>query len=358
MIIFDNIVYSLQKSGGISRFWSKITEPHLSSAMFIERSDAPVNNLYRSKQELLNIEVEHKLPKFIGRYVNFHYSICRGKYVFHSSYYRANPVANAINVVTVHDLIYEKFSSGILSKIHIAQKQKALELADCIVCVSEHTRKDMLNYYPFVRDKYVRVIPNGVEPYASKVEMPGGELFSQKFAGQQPYFLYVGHRGSCKGFNRVYQALKLCQLDMRCLVVGASFSRKEREEIENIGLSDRIINIGRVSDAELAILYSKANFFFFPSLYEGFGIPPLEAMLLGCPVLASNTSSIPEVVGDAGVLFDPMCLQSLKNGLSSIQTKDVRDRLVINGRLRAAEFSWDRASTQYNSLYLELLNSV
>jgi len=357
MLVFDNIVYSLQKSGGISRFWSKITEPYLDSASFIESADA-TTNLYRRGQRPAHLLPDHRGFRTLARYRNFRLRFGDTSHIFHSSYYRLNRAPAAINVTTIHDLIYERFGgSGLGSRLHIAQKRQSLAAADCIVCVSEHTRKDLLAYYPLTRDKLVLVIPNGVDPVPPVLSGDAVGASVQAAAEGGDFFLYVGHRGSCKGFDRVYQALRLCGPRWRCIVVGSALEPEEQAAIAAAGLAARVIPVGRVTDAELTFLYGHAGFFFFPSLYEGFGIPPLEAMQQGCPVLASNRSSIPAVVGDAGVLFDPDDVASLERGLATIQAPQARAELAMLGRQRATAFSWQSAVDQYRSLYQELLDA-
>ena len=356
MLVFDKIVYSLQKSGGISRFWSKITEPYLDCATFVERSDT-TTNIYRREQHLAHRQPDHPLFKTLSRYRNFGKRFADEPYVFHSSYYRVNSAPGAINVTTIHDLIYERFGSGIGSHLHILQKRRALAAADCIVCVSEHTRKDLHEYYPVTRDKRVIVIPNGVDPSNTTDASMHIPSDLRTIADSNPNFLYVGHRGECKGFDRVYQALTLCPTDWRCVVVGDWLTESEKAAIESHGLTGRVISVGRVSDTSLTFLYGQARFLFFPSLYEGFGIPPLEAMQQGCPVLASNCSSVPEVVGDAAILFDPNDPGSIAAGIRELAFSGVRDLLIEKGHKRAAQFSWQSAVDAYRRLYEELLNT-
>jgi glycosyltransferase involved in cell wall biosynthesis len=221
--------------------------------------------------------------------------------------------------------------------------------------VSEYTRNDLYKYYPLTRDKRVLVIPNGVNEVLSTDEGDniGDEVLN---ASECDFFLYVGHRGMYKGFDRVYQALKHCEKQMKCIIVGESLEAKESEEIARLGLVERVVCVGRVSDVELKYLYTCAKFFFFPSLYEGFGIPPLEAMQQGCPVLASNRSSIPEVVGEAAVLFDPDSAESLENGLLKVLSPIERLKLIESGFKRAAFLSWSSAVERYGILYSELLD--
>jgi mannosyltransferase len=257
-------------------------------------------------------------------------------------------------VTTVHDLIYEKFCKGIGATVHLRQKEVALRKSNCIVCVSENTRKDLFEHYPFCIDKKVVVISNGVDSFFKSEET--SQLISKiGLNNTSSYFLYVGNRGGCKGFSVTYDALDFLQGSLPCLVVGDPFTTNELSEIRARGHENNIFNLGKVSDIELNNLYSKASFFFFPSLYEGFGIPPLEAMMAGCPVLASNCSSVPEVVGDAGILFDPIDLASLRNGLSRIMQTDVKLELISLGLKRSSSFNWNSVIDAYSALYSELL---
>ena len=356
-LVFDNVVYCLQRSGGVSRFWSKIIQPYIcdNSSLFIDRGECN-NNIYRQDIKIAPKVCmrDHLFPIKIARYLNFNQRFFDDKYVFHSSYFRINDVPGCLNITTVHDLIYEKFVSGIGSALHLHQKVVALHKSDCIVCVSEHTRKDLLEHYPFCSDKNIAIIPNGVAGfYKSNLYT---DLFQRKsIKGSKSYFLYVGHRGGCKGFSLILDVLDYLEGSLQCVVVGDPFTSDELIKVDAWVKKKNILNVGRVSDTELNELYSHASFFFFPSLYEGFGIPPLEAMMSGCPVLASNRSSVPEVVGDAAILFDPADLASLKSGLSRVLQADVREKLIALGTARADIFSWESVVQRYAALYSRLL---
>lgn len=355
-IVFDNIIFSLQRTGGVSRFWSKIIEPYLDrkDCLFIECNKSELN-VYRSSLRIPRTIPDHRLPHLVSRYLNFNKCFLAAPFLFHSSYYRVNPIAGCRNVTTVHDLIYEKFSSGLGSGLHKRQKTAALRASDWIVCISEHTKKDLYAYYPFCQEKPVTVIPNGVEGFT---QVAFDEAFFGQLGVYQPgtYFLYVGHRGGCKGFERVYDVLDELQGELKCLVVGAPFTPEEKVQIEERGQTGEFIHAGRVTDEQLNILYSNARFFFFPSLYEGFGIPPLEAMQAGCPVLASNSSSIPEVVGNAGVLFDPCSQDDLRAALIRVMETSISKQIRVRGLRRADGYNWERVTNEYANVYSKLLN--
>lgn len=350
-LVFDNIVFSLQRTGGISRFWSKLVERRADdpAVAFIERPD--MVNLYREALSPQAILPDHRLPLRISRYRDFHRRLNgAAAHVFHSSYYRSNRHPGAINVATVHDLIYEKFETGLARTVHIWQKSRALRIADCLVCVSEATRTDLLDHYPFCRDKRVEVIPNGVDPAG---RLPARDLPAEIV--RRRFFLYVGHRGACKGFDRTFDLLDALPGDVIAVVVGAPFSADEVRMISQRGLGDRIVNVERVDDAVLFSLYAAAAFFFFPSLYEGFGIPPVEAMQQGCPVLATSRSSVPEVVGDAALMFDPDDRATMIGHARLLLSGDGLDALRHRGRMRASALEWRHAIDRYDALYDDLL---
>jgi len=357
LIAFDNIIFSLQRSGGVSRFWSMIIKPYIGDAhtIFMEKYDFN-KNMYRQDMDVTPVFRDRWqfIPSRVAQYFNVNLRFFDDEFVFHSSYFRVNKVGGCKNVTTVHDLMYEKFGSGIGKNLHLRQKEDALRQSDVIVCVSEHTRKDLYYHYPFCEDKRVLIIPNGVDDF-NRLQLEQG-LFDKFDIGlTKPYFIYIGHRGKYKGFDLIHDVLDIVEGELQCVVVGNPFTTNELETIFQRGHQNQIINIGKVSDYELNQLYCQAYFLFFPSLYEGFGIPPLEAMSSGCPVLASNRSSVPEVIGDAGILFDPSDIFTLKEGLLRIHQSDIRDQLIYLGIKRSKKYSWNFATEAYAKLYNEIL---
>lgn len=357
-IVFDNIVFDIQNAGGVSRFWSKLIRPYQGkvTSIFIDKPSNE-NNLYHSKCEISRCVNDHPISINIARYINFNRQFFNDDFVFHSSFFRVNKATGCKNVTTIHDLIYEKYRKDALAKIHIMQKRIALKNSDAIVCVSEHTRQDLYSFYPFCKEKLVLVIPNGVEGFHNVIF--DSALFKKiNITKPNSYILYVGRRGQIKRFDLVFDALSIIGDAIKCVVVGESFTKKEEEMILVHGYEKRIINVGKVSDDILNNLYSHALFYFLPSEYEGFGIPPLEAMLAGCPVLASNRSSIPEVVGNAAILFDPSDILSLKAGIIKINDNDVRKKLTKLGVEHADKYTWESVINCYDSLYSLLINGL
>ncbi len=171
-----------------------------------------------------------------------------------------------------------------------------------------------------------------------------------------PYFLYVGQRSGYKNFARLlnaYASLPRIRNEFDLISFGTNaFTPQEKEAIHSLGLDPMRVRHLSGDDASLAYLYRKATAFVYPSLYEGFGLPPLEAMSLGCPVLCSNTSSMPEVVGDAGLFFDPLDSEAIRQAMESVASSlELRRDLISRGTQRVKSFSYDRCAAETLAVY-------
>ena len=234
--------------------------------------------------------------------------------IFHETYFTKRKRVlsqNSIRVLTMHDLIHEKFPKN-FSKYDptINEKKSAIERSDHIICVSESTRSDLLEHYNIDESK-TSVVYLGSDINSSK-EIPDESILDAD------YILYVGSRVGHKNFKTFMKALSVNDLVKNNFNIiafgGGAFNESEKNLLKNIKINAKQIS---GSDELLYKLYKHATLFIYPSTYEGFGIPPLEAMKLKCPVACSNTSSIPEVVGDAAVLFDPYEIDSINDALMS-----------------------------------------
>ncbi|MDP9052031.1 MAG: glycosyltransferase family 4 protein, partial [Acidobacteriota bacterium] len=177
----------------------------------------------------------------------------------------------------------------------------------------------------------------------------------------RPFLLYVGSRLTYKNFERLLEAFAASPLlkndfDLVCFGGGA-FTSKEISLFQQLGLSDECCCQVSGDDATLAALYGSARAFVYPSLYEGFGIPPLEAMSFNCPVVCSGLSSIPEVVGNAAEMFDPYDPESIQKAIERVATDEVlRETLVSRGRERVKQFSWERCAKETLDVYSRVLS--
>lgn len=277
--------------------------------------------------------------------------------IIHETYYfpyRLGP-RRARRVLTIFDMIHERFASDFTATDRTARfKLMAAERADHILCISEATRRDVIELLGIPPDKISVIylgfgLMNDAAPIASKT-VPSSD---------EPFILYVGNRGKYKNFSGLLQAYGTSpELQKRCRLVcfgAGSFNTAELEDIEKLGLNGgRVIQIGG-DDQVLATLYKSAVAFVYPSLYEGFGIPPLEAMSFDCPVVCSKESSIPEVVGDAGKYFDPKNIEEMRDVIErTIESDSHRNELIEKGRQRLKMFSWDRCARETVDVYRKL----
>lgn len=172
------------------------------------------------------------------------------------------------------------------------------------------------------------------------------------------YILFVGNRGSYKNFNLAllgFAKSVLPQMGYSMVCTGSKFLEIEKKLINSLDLKHKVLVFERASHDELNYLYQNAFALVYPSSYEGFGLPPLEAMSCGCPVIASNTSSIPEVVGDAGILLNVQNISSISTALETLLNSEVRNKYITKGIARARLFSWERVAEKHIQIYHSLI---
>ncbi len=257
-------------------------------------------------------------------------------------------------IVTVHDLVRTCFRFGgetVIERILLKLDIRYIKRASHIIAVSQNTRNDLIKYLK-VPDNKISVVYNGVDhsifkPYSVKLL-------------DEPYILYVGSERPRKSLGRLLDAfakLKGEFPELKLVKVGAFGRSKEyrrdiMKKLASLGITEDVIFIDRVSELELAYYYSSAQLLAYPSLYEGFGLPPLEAMACGCPVVTSNTSSLPEVVGEAGIMVDPHDTDSLAQAMRQVLTNSkLRDDMVRKGLEQSKRFSWEKAAEQTLEVY-------
>lgn len=263
--------------------------------------------------------------------------------------FRNNPF-----IVTVHDLVRSCFSftkETITERILLKLDIRGIKRASHIIAVSHSTKNDLIKYLK-IPDNRISVVYNGVDhnifkPYDVK-------LFDK------PYILYVGSERPRKNLDRLFEAfakLKGEFPELKLVKIGApgrseKYRRDVMRHLDGLGISQDIIFIDHVTELELAHYYSSAALLAYPSLYEGFGLPPLEAMACGCPVVTSNTSSLPEVVGEAGIMVDPHDINSLARAMRRVLTDArLRDDMIRKGLEQAKKFSWEEAARETMKVY-------
>lgn len=355
-IIYDNIIFKLQKSGGISILWKELLNRMLENKhvnlQAIEFSGAK-KNFFRKE---LNIEryLSSKKYFFLKRYFDVKIT-SKEKTIFHSSYYRLAIGKNVINVTTVHDFTYEKYLKGFAKLIHTLQKKRAILKSDGIICISESTKRDLFHFLPQIKPNKVRVIYNGVDDNFKKIDTKINFSKKHTFADFD-YAIYVGdHKTKYKNFEI---AIKACSIQkMKLLIIGGGKLTKDEIFLLNyfIGKSNYQLLL-EVSTEDLNQYYNRAFCLIYPSLYEGFGIPIVEAQKAGCPVIATNSSSIPEVIADLFFTLDNPTPEKIAQKMQLLEIgSDLRTKIIELGIKKAAYFNWDKTYNEtlefYNELY-------
>jgi len=290
--------------------------------------------------------------------------------VFHSLHIQVPPTRNIKTVLTVHDCRYLAFPELYKSQeVEDYQRQMKISLnrVDMVATVSEFARQEVLTYFSIPEDR-VKAIHNGFNPYPRDVGYNSEKVnrFIEKKKLPQSYLLYTGVLDPRKNLERLIEAIAQCREETHdfpdLVIVGVFPDQWVKSDQVNrareLGVLDHIHLGGVVEKDILCGLTKKAMALCYPSLYEGFGFPPLEAMSLGVPVLAGKSSSIPEVTGDAACLVDPLSVDDIAQGLSKIvYDNEYRQTLIELGYQQIKKFSWQKAAAEYINLYQEALTS-
>jgi glycosyltransferase involved in cell wall biosynthesis len=261
----------------------------------------------------------------------------------------------------VHDLAFLTLPDAAYPTLRVYLERvvpRSARRATRIIAVSERTRQDVLDYLELPEDR-VCTVYEGVDPVFRLAGDPALARTQVRSLGvDQPYILTVGTLQPRKNYPRlleVYARLRRRGLRHRLVIAGARGWMDDPifRSIDDLHLRDHV-TVVRPSDASLVALYQAADAFIYPSLYEGFGLPPLEAMACGVPVACSRASSLPEVAGDAALLFDPTDPEGMEEALRNVlQDDDLRAELRRRGLAQAARFSWDRAAQETVRVYQE-----
>lgn len=352
-LTLDNIIFSLQKMGGISVYWYELLK-RISQEQDIKTEiyQFKAKNFHVMEQKItqldLSTQTESKLPLTLLRYLPFRIKV-NHQSLFHSSYYRI--AKGAKNIVTIYDFTYEFYRIGLAKRIHELQKKYAINHAAGIICISENTKKDLYHFFSDLKTP-VKVIYIGksdsffVLPESYQYSEQSKQLISMKFV------LFVGARAGYKNFSSLVDAL-VSYTDISLVIVGSALSEEESIYLKQ-RINDRYIFAGFVDDKQLNELYNLAYCFIYPSEYEGFGIPVCEAMAAGCPVIAMNRSSIPEVSGNAGLLCEDLNEYTLKPHFSALDESLQRKQIINRGVEQAKKFTWDKCYEQTIDFYKEI----
>ena len=288
-----------------------------------------------------------------------------GADLFHAPHYVLPPLTPTRTIVTIHDCIHLMFPQYLPNRLGHAYARAALWTAarksDRILTVSETSKRDILRFLHVPPEK-MAVIHNAID---ERFWLDPGEeqivRTRERYQLNDPFVLYVGNIKPHKNLERLIEAFHRVRgrgLDqLKLLIIGDEISRLQslRRTVHRLMLHKHVRFFGFVPPETLAVLYRLASVFVFPSLYEGFGLPPLEAMASGTPVVTSNVSSLPEVVGDAAVLVDPYDAEAIADGIMRVLSDaELRVELRRRGLARAQAYSWERSVRRIHEIYQEV----
>jgi glycosyltransferase involved in cell wall biosynthesis len=288
--------------------------------------------------------------------------------LLHSPHYVLPLLCRRRAVVTIHDCIHLLFPEYLPNRMALTYAHRmmghAIKTSALVFTVSEASRRDILRFYPHADPDRLQVVPNAID--ATILEHPGEEEMErvkERYQIRGRFVLYAGNIKPHKNLERLIAAFGLLKQrpgydDLKLLIIGDEINKygSLRRRVEAVGVRHDVRFFGFVPDSTLSALYRLATVFAFPSLYEGFGLPPLEAMSTGTPVVTSRISSLPEVVGDAAVLVDPYSVEDIADGLHRVlDDETLRAALIHLGHLRVAQFSWERSVRAIHDGYMKVL---
>jgi glycosyltransferase involved in cell wall biosynthesis len=369
-ILIDPQIFNEQKFGGISRYYTEIYA-RLKSSQRVQIScpllytenihfkESPLFETSFQKQNAFLIKYSRIFRPFLPRKLrkknaqNFISLLKAQEFdLFIPTYYNTEflkYLGNKPFVLTVYDMIHERFPQYFPEdKDTVPNKKLLMELATKIVAISESTKADILDIYPHLDANKIEVI------YLAHAIKPAAGI---KFDLPKKYILFIGNRSLYKNFIFFLKAMSpILKADPElCLLCagGNAFTEEELALITDLDITGHILQ-RNFDDAELSGYYEHAECFVFPSEYEGFGIPVLEAMACGCPVVLAHHSSFPEVAGDAGIYFELNNTEDLRNKVSHLlENSDVRDKFKQKGLAQASKFNWQKTADACLRIYKE-----
>ncbi len=367
-IAYDHQIFATQRHGGISRYFAEVVqgllqcegvEPTVIAPLHINRYllSAGVRSSVRGTFLARDFPNSSRVIRWFNSAVLPTYWNGASFDIVHETYYSSRCRGRArIRVVTLHDMINELFPDEFPGAEKVARwKRAAVSRADHVICISETTRQDAIRMLD-IDPRRCSVIHLG--------SSPSGTGADQTFVNRpgRPFLLYVGNRTGYKNFAillRCFDSSAKLRRDYDLVAFGGGkFSSEERAAIRAAGLADQVRHVDG-DDLKLRRYYRWASAFIFPSRYEGFGIPPLEAMANSCPVICSNAGSIAEVVGDAGGYFQPDDSDALRVQLERVVAdQQYAADLRAKGLRRVAGFSWSKCARETLKTYRRLLTSA
>ena len=349
-IVYDNIIYSLQETGGISKYWTELIKRQKKNIVFYESEN---ENIFRKSLKISTLK-ESKIFLFILRYLPFLKKI-KSNSIFHSSYYRTSFQKDIVNITTVHDFTYDYFAKGLPKVLHNYQKNLTIKNSDGIICVSNNTKKELLKFFPSIYEEKIKTIYNGVDNSFFQIKNFKNNISKDlKFLINKKIILYIGERKAVyKNFSLVLDVVKSLDNYHLVCIGGGNLGKEEKKYIDK-KVQNKFYHISNISTDKLNMIYNISFCLLYPSSHEGFGIPIIEAMKAGCPVISTNKSSIPEISGNAAILVNRINKKKFIQSIRLLQNKNLRNNYINKGLKQAKKFSWDKCFKETMKFYSDV----
>lgn len=281
--------------------------------------------------------------------------------IFHSPNFMLPPLRRTKTLITIHDLSFVRFpecADPALAKFLTRMVPRWVRRADMVLADSESTKSDLIEWIAIPQEK-IEVVYGGVEDFFVPVRGEGVlASIQQKYLVPKPYILTMGTLEPRKNIGRLIEAYAILKQEtglLHTLIVAGGKGWLYSElftQVDRLGLHQDVVFLGYVPDTDLPPLISGADLFVFPSLYEGFGLPPLEAMACGCPVVSSQAASLMEILGDAALYFEAIDVRALAQAIErALADRALRETLIERGLAQAARFTWKAAAEKLLRVY-------
>jgi len=360
-VLFDYQAFHIQRFGGISRYFyellTRMSGADINVALLFSMNR--YINVYKGKKHFCVPARMFKILEGLYRKINRSQSLSvirKGNFdVFHPTYYDPyflEALGDKPFVLTIHDMTHERFPQFFSEKDNTSANKRILaERAKRIIAISDSTKRDIVEFFGIDEAK-IDVVYHGIECSPIVEGRPDGL--------PEEYILYVGERRRYKNFENTAKAfaeVRKTHKDCFLVLTGRPVSESESALFDSLGISKYVKTYTDVTDEVLFQLYHNAELFVYPSLYEGFGIPILEAYSQHCPVVLSNASCFPEVAGDAGEYFEALDVTSQANALLHVMDDaEYRKQLIEKGCERVTKFTWDETARLTRESYQSALS--
>ena len=366
-IAYDNQIFFFERYGGISRYFTSLINELVKTDNEYKIFSSLYLNEYLSNfdKKVINGLKFDKYPpktttilKYLSNSIDNFNTIQWNPDVIHETFYSSRKLYSKKIpiVVTIHDMIHELYPEMFnINDFTSQNKKSAVDRADKIICVSETTKIDLINFYNVPKNK-IDVVYHGYT-YLHNNEHHAIDLLTLP---DVPFLLYIGKRNGYKNFEKYLQAISISnslKRDFKLIFFGGgAFSTKELNLFLELGFADHEYDYFEGNDDLLHILLKNATALVYPSLYEGFGLPLLEAMYCGCPIITSKSGSIPEIAKDAAEYFNPTSIDDICSSIQDVVYSNEKIKtLKNNSKKQIVNYSWEKAAYLTNKLYHSLL---